>query len=488
MPVENIQKGGEVVSEVNGAENMVSTDNKNSNSQDAMVVLEFASDDSAAYISLVEPLGGGREPTLLDVEAELKLAGVTHGIDLDVAKEMLAHKDYSRKACIARGTPVINGKDGRIQFFFKPAVELAPKDKRYGEKDMKNLGLVTNILAETPIAKIELPSEAVDGTDVFGRTIIARPGREAGFKIGSGTKIVSEGTLMVAEVDGNLRWLKDRFVVEDTLVIPENVGTSTGNIEFIGSVLVKGEVKENFSIISKKNITVNNFVSNATLVAEGDITVGLGVINSSLSAKGNIKLNFCENSTVDCQGDFTSQSCILSDIYCGGAMNVSTGKGVVVGGKYTAISGFNANIIGSENYAKTSVTLGRGALISDERLVLEERVKALETNLKKLIQVANLLQEYKQKTGPLPPERESMLASAIRSKFTFQREINQIKKRIKEINYELQKAADLTLYARKNLWPGTTIKIGAEVLTVRDAHIRTAVRVGKSGAIECVSI
>ncbi|MDR1755291.1 MAG: FapA family protein, partial [Eubacterium sp.] len=426
--------------------------------------------------------------TIDDVKNELRLADVVHGIDLNAAVEIIEGKQYNRKVCIARGSRPTDGLDGRIQFYFKPSSELAPKDKKYGEVDMKDLGMVTNILANTPIAKIEPPTNGSDGYDVFGKTLPARTGKEIKYSIGAGTMLVSEGTVVIAEFDGNLRWMKDHFVVEDTLVIGGDVGVATGNIEFIGNIVIKGEVKENFTVTSKKNITVGSFVSGATLVADGDINIGLGGVNSDITAKGNIKLNFCENSKISCQGDFTVQSCILSEVFCAGVMNVSAGKGAVVGGKYTALQGFNANILGSETYVKTSVTLGNGAVIAEEKLSLEERVDELESNLKKLLQIATILQEHKQKFGPLPAERESMLASAIRSRFTFQREINQIKLRIKEIDHELKQTADLSVVVRKQLFPGVTVRIGTEILQVRESYIRTAVRLAKSGSIECVPI
>jgi hypothetical protein len=266
-------------------------------------------------------------------------------------------------------------------------------------------------------------------------------------------------------------------MVAETLVINENVDVSTGNIDFIGNVLVKENIAENFIVKSKKNVQVNGNMSGATIIADGDVTINLGSISSDIVAGGHVKLGFCESSKVECGGDFICQSVIAGQVSCGGTFNVTGGRGVVVGGKHTALTGFAANIIGSESYTKTSVTLGNSAVLAEEKLDLTNQINDLEERTKKLLQVAEMLQDHKKNFGQLPPDREAMLTTAIRSRFTFQREVKQLTKRITEIDNELNAVVDQYILIHKHVWPGVTVRIGSELLIV-DTHM-TKIMVGK---------
>jgi hypothetical protein len=259
--------------------------------------------------------------------------------------------------------------------------------------------------------------------------------------------------------------------------LKESVDVSTGNIDFLGDVLIKGNVAENFTVKSKKTITVNGTVTGATLIADGNIIVALGSVNSDIIANGDVKLGFCESSKIQCQGNFSSQSVIGGEVFCGGTINLTQGRGVIFGGKHTAINGFVANNIGTESYTKTQITLGNSAVLSEEKLDLTNKIRELEERTKKLLQVAEVLQEQKKNSGPLTADREAMLTTAIRSRFTFQREVKILAARIKEIDHMLDSAGDQYIVVHKNLYPGVTVRIGTDLLIV-DRSL-TKVMIGK---------
>jgi len=432
---------------------------------DGMVIIDVSENKLNAYLSITEDRDGGEPVTFEDVMEELNSRGIVNA-DLDAVRALIDSKRYAFKICVSKGRMPINGVDGKIEYFFETSNELVPKKGKSGDVDYKDLGLVRNITMGEIIAKITHPTEGEPGENVFGQDINAINGKPAKYGAGPGTALSEEETEIYAAISGNLVWQKDRFAVEETLVIKESVDAATGNIDFIGSVLVKGNVMENFTVKSKKNITINGSVTNATIIADGDITINLGSINSDVVAQGNVKLSFCESSKVECQGDFSSQSVIGGEVYCGGTFSATAGRGVVFGGKHTALSGFVANIIGTESYTKTQITLGNSAVLTEEKLELSNKIKDLEERTKKLLQVAEILQEHKKNFGQLSADREAMLTTSIRSRFTFQREVKQLSLRIKEIEKELGSAHDQYVVVNKQIWPGVIVRIGTELLIV----------------------
>jgi hypothetical protein len=441
------------------------------------VVISFNESKMEAYLSITEERDGGDPVTYKDITEEISHMGVIHEVDFDAAKGLLEEKRYGKKVLISKGKKPVNGRDGRIDYLFETTNELVPKKGKLGEVDYKDLGLVRNIIEGELIAVIYHPDEGVSGVNVLGQELPPVVGKEVKYIVGPGTVINAEETEIKAATSGNLVWQKGCFSVLETLVIPESVDVSTGNIDFIGDVLVKGNVAENFTVKSKKNITINGTVTGATVIADGTVVVNLGSVNSDIVAKGDVKLGFCESSKIECAGNFSSQSIVAGEVFCGGTINLTQGRGVVFGGKHTALGGFIANNIGTESYTKTQVTLGNSAVLTEEKLELSNKIKDLEERTKKLLQVAEVLQEQKKNTGQLPADREAMLTTAIRSRFTFQREVKVLTARIGEIEKELDNAGDQYIIVHKNLWPGVTVRIGSELLIV-DRHLNK-VMIGK---------
>lgn len=450
---------------------------------DSMVVIEISADQTIAYLLVTEPRHGGAEVVKEDILSQIDANDIKYGLDLSVIDELIEKKIYNKKLCIAKGFLPIAGENGYIKYLFEPTSELAPKKNKMDIVDYKDLGLIKNTVTGTVIAEIKESVPGTDGMDVKGKIIPQPPLVEAKYQIGAGTQLSDDETKIIASIDGNLCWQRDRFVVEETLIIKGDVDVSTGNIDFIGNIIIKGEVKENFKVISKKNITINTSAIGATVIADGDVVVGMGSINSDIISKGNMKIGFCEGSKIECGGDLTAQTFISSNIYCSGVLRAITGKGVVVGGKVTALEGADVNIVGSESFIKTRITLGNGAVLQEEMLDHKDRIKELNEHIRKLLQVAEILQEHKKNFGQLSADREAMLTTAIRSRFTFQREIKQRNSRINEIEIELLNKQEISMIIRKQIWPGSRVRIGTDVLNVEERYSRCIIGYNPTGEL-----
>lgn len=433
---------------------------------DGMVVIEVSEDKTAAYLLITEPKDGGEPVTKEDIDEQLSINEIKYGLDEMAIDDLLFYNKFGKKIRIASGYLPIEGEHGTVEYLYETTDELAPKKNNFDEVDYKDLGLIKNIFIGQIIANIKKSVPGQDGMNVHGAVIPQPPLLEAKYQIGTGTCLSEDESQILASIDGNLRWQKDRFMVDEVLIIKENVDAGTGNIDFIGNIIIKGEVRDNFIVKSKKNITVNCGVTHATLIADGDITIKMGSINSDIISKGNVKIGFCEGSKIECDGDLSSPAFVSSNIFCGGVMSANTGKGVVTGGKYTAILGMDINILGSESFIKTEVTLGNAAVLNEEKLELMQSIVNLEGHIKKLLQIAELLQEHKKKFGNLSADREAMLTTSIRSRFTYQREIKQLNHRIAEINSELESKQDMALIIRKEIWPNVKVKIGSSVMRI----------------------
>ncbi|MGN1421884.1 MAG: FapA family protein [Oscillospiraceae bacterium] len=423
---------------------------------------------TTAFLSFTRPENGGLDITYEKAVEALEAKNITCGVLEEDIRKAVEEKRYGENICAARWTPPVDGVDGKITYHFDTSTVIAPVEDEHGVVDYKNLGIVRNITAGTPIATITMPTEGTPGKDITGRVVPQKKGVPANIRAGAGTSLINDGTELIAAIDGNLRFLNGAFSVEEKLVINGDVDVASGNIDFIGSVTVRGSVFEGFSVTSKKDITVNGSCNGALLTAAGDISVRIGSINSTINAGGKVVLGFCENSRITAGGDVESQSFVGGEVFAGNDIR-AVGKGVMVGGKYTALNNIDAMTIGSENYTRTMLILGNNAVLFEERENLKRSIKELEDKAEQLGMILNSLSEM-QKVAKLPPEREQMKAEALRNRLKMQAEVRKAQARINEINTTLELAQNLYISCRKTLYPGVTLRINSSIMQVNSKN------------------
>lgn len=412
---------------------------------------------TTAFMSITPPENGGLDMTFEKAMAAIQAKNIYSGIDEDAVRSAVEGKHYFDNICIAKWTPPVDGEDGEITFRYNKENNLAPVEGENGVVDYKNLGLVRNIMRGTIIADIKFPTDGTPGKDIMGRPVNQRVGTPAKFNVGKGTELINDGANIAASIDGNLRFDLNCFVVDEELFIKEDIDVSSGNIDFIGNIVIRGNVLEGFCVTSKKNITVNGSVNGAKLTAGGDVTVRIGVVNSEIFAGGEIRMGFCENSNVHSESYIECPSFVGGEVFSGGKIT-AVSKGVMMGGKYTALDNIEAGSIGSESYVRTQITLGNNAILSEERDTLQRNIADMENKLDQLGKVITTLTEFA-KTAKLPPEREQMKAEAVRSKLKMQMEIKKATQRIEQINQSLMINQSLTVSARRAFYPGVTLRI-----------------------------
>lgn len=436
---------------------------------------------TAAFIEVKAPQNGGMDVTADQIRKAITEKNIYFGIDDDVVDKIAENKRYGENICLARWKPPVDGIDGTIKYHFDKDSVIAPVEDEHGTVDFKNLGLVKNIYRGTAIADITMPTDGEPGKDISGKPVPQHIGVPVNVNIGSGTVLTEDGLQIIASVDGNLRYANGSFVVEEELLVKGDVDVKTGNIDFIGNVIIKGNVFEGYSVISKKNITINGTATSATIKADGDITVRLGIINCDIDCKGNVKLGFCENSKIRCDNDVEGATFVGGEVYAG--QNITaTGKGVMMGGKYTALKNIEAATIGSEGYAKTVITLGNNAVLSEEKDQLTHKNEELEDKMDQLGKILTTLTELA-KASKLSPEREHMKVEAMKSRFQLQGEIKRNQARIAEIERTLELKQNLSVSCRKEFYPGVMIRINSFIHQVNVYTSRSKAAIGEDGIV-----
>jgi uncharacterized protein (DUF342 family) len=132
-----------------------------------------------------------------------------------------------------------------------------------------------------------------DGIAVTGEVIKAREGKDIPLKVGNGAVLLDNDTKVVAISQGRPVYKKGVISVIPALVISHDVDATTGNINFDGDVVVKGNISDNMKVSAGGDITIFGNVFHATLYAKGNIRVYGNITNSKITAGLNVFNYLC---------------------------------------------------------------------------------------------------------------------------------------------------------------------------------------------------
>ena len=85
--------------------------------------------------------------------------------------------------------------------------------------------------------------------DIAGNVIQSRAGRRRMFHKGKNTGVSEDGQHLVALTSGNLIFEQGVFRIRPTLVVEKNVDYSTGNLDFVGDIIIRGDICAGFPSI-----------------------------------------------------------------------------------------------------------------------------------------------------------------------------------------------------------------------------------------------
>ena len=68
-----------------------------------------------------------------------------------------------------------------------------------------------------------------------------------------------------------------KLSVVPVLEIKGDVGPATGNIDFVGSVLIRGRIKSGFRVVAKGDVQVERTLEDAEIKAGGNIILQRGI-------------------------------------------------------------------------------------------------------------------------------------------------------------------------------------------------------------------
>ena len=464
---------------------------------DSTISVEVSPDEMEAYVKVAAPRPGGRHLKVDEVIKALKHFGVVFGYERDVIDKILEDESYGQQTLIAKGQDPKNGKDGYIDYKVRIEKKVEFKQDEQGRVDFLSKGTVENVVKGQLLAKLIPPQKGVPGRSVTGKLTPAENGKGKELKRGKGTVLSEDNSSLIAEKNGQAVYIGGKLHVEEVLTVSGDVGLDSGNIMFLGSVVVLGSVSDNMEVNAAGGIHVGGSVQKAQIEAKSDVVIRGGVQGRDKakieSTNGSVFAKFIQNTKIIAEEDvIVSEAIIHSQVQAVGKVVCNGRRAQIVGGEVLAGSEVRAKQLGAQASTPTSVVVGMNPKILQQQRDMLSLAEEIVAKLKKGEQNIRTLKNQKMIAGAaFSREKEKMLSQIINAQERLEAQLQEIEEeKVQLQGYVTQLSEKGAVHVEKMLYPGVKIEINDALFVARDEYTRVTLieEKGKIKIIPFVSI
>lgn len=401
-----------------------------------------------------------------DIFDRLNEMNIIFGIKENDIINYCKNGEYFKELIAAEGLAPVHGIDARLEYNFKIDDSVEFKEKEDGTIDFKN---INNIKSVTKGGLLCTLIPAIDGNlgkDVYGSDIPYSSGKDVALPSGKNTYVSEDNLRLYASVDGAI-YINAKNIDINNVYTVKNVDQSTGNIDFVGSVVVQCDVKAGFSVKAKDDIVVKGMVEGATLEAGRDILISNGMNGrevGTLTAQGNVTSKYLENATIKVGKSVYSDAIINCNVFAGENIILKGSRGAIIGGECVACESVQAKNIGTKNNIQTKIEIDLEKYLElhnhkqNQSLITKIKVDidAKQSEADEINDKLNYLAPFIKKS----PANEKLYKLLILKKAEINKEINNLKTSLLEFDNNNKKITDHKIVCSGIMYGNTRIVIG----------------------------
>jgi uncharacterized protein (DUF342 family) len=413
------------------------------------------------------------DATVVDAHAALAAAGVTAGIDEEAVARALNEVVIGRPCIVACGRPAIDGTAATVEYAFAVDGQLQPTLRADGRADFHDLNAVQNVRAGQILATKTPATAGQDGFNVRGQRLPARAGRDHTLSFGRGCELSADGLSIIASADGHVSLGSGRRIsVLQVYEVRGNVDLSTGNIRFVGNVIIHGNVTNGLMVEAEGDVTVEGYVDAGFVRAQGNVVIRRGIQGrgkGQVEAGGTLAAAFAENATLSAGGDVIVHEAIMhSNVNSGGSIACIDGRGLIVGGRLRAAGEIHAKVIGASMGTQTELEVGVDPRLREEMIAVIGELRQSEDALRQTEQAFVYLSDLGRMTRDLPPEQREKIKALAATRTHLLGRVGELRERRAELEAEAESRLHSCVRASDRINPGTRVTIGRATLLLQD--------------------
>lgn len=428
-------------------------------------------DEMKAWLMAIPPIGGAESIHPEEVLSNCKKQGIVFGLKEDVIYKTIKKAEEDRivinDILIAEGENPVDGIDGKLEFKVKLASGKKFKALEGGSVDYREHDIITSVDKGELIAVVIRAQDGIkDGHTITGEVIKPKDGRDVEITLGNNITASDKGDSIsyYSSIGGQLITDRNEISVEPLLTIEEDIGPETGNINFDGIVLIKGNVKDNYRVYAKKDITIQGNVGRAVVKSGENITVQNGIVGKNkclVFAQGDITVKFAENSNLRAGGNIYIRRAALNCRCMAGNRIISKSeKGQLIGGELKAKKGIEVKILGNDSEHKTDVFVGSDFFLETRLQELGQEKKKYAAGLKKILLLIDKLNKITSNQDEVPDKFKKIYTDARKKKTLLGIAINDLRKKEQEYLLKSEELIDSEVIVHESLFRGVKIYFG----------------------------
>jgi uncharacterized protein (DUF342 family) len=436
-----------------------------------------ASDKMTAEIMVHPAYEGGSIPQESEILKNLKERSILFGIDtaaISLLCNRIQNNIYPQKPVIvAKGQSPVHGIDGRIEYTFDANPLFKPHENEHGLVDFKNISLIQSVKKGDVVARRLPPTAGIAGSDIFATPLAARQGLPTEFPAGINTGVSEKDkNVLIALTDGNVRLHQTVIEVSEGYNIKGDVDLSTGNIQYIKSVVIGQDVKAGFTINCGGDCEIGGTIEDAQITAGGNVLCRHGFIGQGkgiIECAGDLSIGFVKNQTIRCHGNVTiAHEAMNAHIY--------SQKAIIIGGKSLSIAGgitiahdsITCRAVGTLSNTHTVLEVGLDYVQLEAIHEIDKTIKGIEENKTKCADSMKRIERAHTEHKSIPPATETLYAKLKKAVADFGKEMAQQEEKKQSLRKTMYDYKNAFIKVESVMYPGTLIKIGERHLQVHE--------------------
>ncbi len=384
---------------------------------------------------------------------------VVFGIDQNAVNRLCYEIDTVHfPFIIAKGHPPLNGHDG----YLINRLSANSNNKHQASKlvNFKDILNIPSVKSGQLIASVIPPTPGIVGKDVNGNPVKAKDGKP--FSLKPGKNIIFNMGNVYSTIDGQISFMTNSVNVFPVYEVPGDLDMKTGNIDFIGNVVVKGNVPNGFRIKAGGDIKIFGLVEGAELEAGGSILVSGGI---TAGHKGYVRAG------IDIHSQYLNQAnCVAGKtVTVDGSIlhsNIEAGEriialhGQVIGGRISSVAGVEVRDIGSIHYIKTEVWIGQPHQVVSKINEIEKSILSLKSSLDKLNLLKSKLHLIEKQQGMLSQKESLLLEKQKLTQRKLESDLSTLTEEEQQLRAIMSVEMDASLTVLGTMYPNTEIHFG----------------------------
>lgn len=397
------------------------------------------------------------QSTIHEIQALLAENKIVHGIDNANIEKLIHHdKGIEFPLLIAEGTYPEHGQDGVITYTYQ-----IDKDMKKGENwNFREVMQIPSVKKGQKLATITPPTNGKPGENIFGDTVSQKKGTPVSKKPGKNVVYSKSERTFYADADGEISLTEHYIHIHSLYEIHETISMKVGNVDFVGSITIHGDVPSGYTIKAGGDIKIFGMVEAATIISGGSITIseGLsGMKKGNLHAKENIYVGYINQGIAHAGNNLYVENSILHS-ECFAKKQVFCQKGNIIGGATSAGRAIEAKDIGNRMNTKTELYFG----IEKDKLQQEKKLRSEKEKLEDTLRKLALIKE-KLATNIEKMQDPKIRITMLRQRHSWEKAREQlagVEEELRQLNNENNHLDLAKLLVNHALYPNTMVTFG----------------------------